>query len=333
MFQNKIILSQIKRLLKRLPHSFRNQEQSRFENGKLYLPKVYVTQLGTTHRVILRVTEESPKYIFELEQIEPSPYQSSQYDQRILFCCNICGNMNTDILMNLVSNREAASCGTCHSSLRMRSIMNALSVELFGESIQLPSFPVSKDIRGMGLSDWEGYAMRLENKFSYINTFYHQEPRLDIANIPDNEIGKYDFVISSDVMEHVPYKNIGKAFTNMARLLKPGGFLLLTVPYKPDGDTDEYYPDLCDFKFIATREKTFLYNRTADGVEQIFDNLVFHQGGGFTLEMRMFSESGLSKVLAENGFDERIRFYRENDERYGIIWPISWAVPIVARKV
>lgn len=254
-------------------------------------------------------------------------------DLRISFCCNICGNMNADVLIELVSNREAVSCETCHSSLRMRSIMSALSSELFGESIQLPSFPVSKNIRGLGLSDWEGYAKLLENTFSYINTFYHQEPRLDIANIPDNEIGKYDFVISSDVMEHVPFRDIGKAFTNMARLLKPGGFLLLTVPYKPDGDTDEYYPDLYDFKFITTREKTFLYNRTTDGMEQIFDNLVFHEGGGLTLEMRMFSESGLLKVLAENGFDGRIKIYSENNEKHGILWPISWAVPIVARKL
>jgi len=329
MFKKNKILGMAKRVL--LP--FRDWEQSRFENGRLYLPRVYVKQLGTMHRVILRVIQESPQYLFELEQIEPSPYQIERHGQRVSFCCNICGSMNTDVTMDIVSNREAASCGTCHSSLRMRSVINALSVELFGEHIQLPAFPDSKNIIGMGLSDWEGYAMRLKNKLSYINTFYHQEPRLDITNIPDDEIGKYDFIISSDVMEHIPYKDLGKAFTNMRRLLKSGGFLLLTVPYKPDGDTDEYYPDLYDFKFITTKEKTFLYNRTVAGVEQIFDNLVFHGGGGFTLEMRMFSESGLLKILDDNGFAGGARIYRDNDEKYGIVWPISWAVPVVARKV
>ncbi|MBI5675732.1 MAG: methyltransferase domain-containing protein [Nitrospirae bacterium] len=307
-------------MAKRVLRQFCDRGQSRFENGRLYLPRVYVKQLGTTHRVKLRVIQEAPKYIFELEEIEPSPYQIDKHDQRISFCCNICGSINTEVAMDIVSNREAASCGTCHSSLRMRSVINALSVELLGESIQLPAFPVSRNIRGIGLSDWEGYASRLKNKLSYINTFYHQVPRLDITNIPDDEIGKYDFVISSDVMEHVSYKDLGKAFTNMARLLKSGGFLLLTVPYKPDGDTDEYYPDLHDFKFITTKEKTFLYNRTVDGVEQIFNNLVFHGGGGFTLEMRMFSESGLLKVLADNGFAGGVRIYRDNDEKYGIAW-------------
>ena len=319
-------------LAKRVLSHFRDRGHSRFENGKLYLRRVYVKQFGTMHRVILRVIQESPKYLFELEHIDPSPYQIDKHDQHVSFCCNICGSMNTDVSLDLVSNREAASCGACHSSLRMRSVINALSVELFGERIELPSFPVSRNIRGMGLSDWEGYARHLKNKFSYINTFYHQEPRLDITNVPDDEIGKYDFVISSEVMEHVPYRDLGKAFTNMARLLKSGGFLLLTVPYKPDGDTDEYYPDIHDFKFITTKEKTFLYNRTIDGVEQIFDNPVFHGGGGFTLEMRIFSEAGLLKVLAENGFSGGAKIYCDNDEKYGIIWPISWAVPIVARK-
>lgn len=323
------ILSMAKRVLR----PFRDQEQSRFENGRLYLPRVYVKQLGTTHRVELRVIQEAPKYVFELEQIEPSPYHIDRQNQPVSFSCNICGSMNTDVSMDIVSNREAASCGTCHSSLRMRSVINALSVELFGESIQLPAFPVSRNISGIGLSDWEGYAGPLKNKLAYVNTFYHQEPRLDITNIPDDEIGKYDFIISSDVMEHVPYKDLGKAFANMARLLKSGGFLLLTVPYKPAGDTDEYYPDLHDFQFITTKEKTFLYNRTVDGVEQIFDNLVFHGGGGFTLEMRMFSESGLLKILEDNGFAGGTRIYRDNDEKYGIVWPISWAVPVVVRKV
>lgn len=322
------ILSMAKRVLR----PFRDRVNSRFENGRLYLPMVYIKQLGTMHRVILRVIQESPKYLFELEQIEPSPYRIDKHDRRVSFCCNICGSMNTDVSMDLASDREAVSCGTCHSSLRMRSVINALSVELFGERIELPSFPVSMNIRGMGLSDWEGYAKPMKNKFSYINTFYHQEPRLDITNIPDDEIGKYDFVISSEVMEHVPYKDLGKAFTNMARLLKAGGFLLLTVPYKPAGDTDEYYPDLHDFKFITTKDKTFLYNRTIDGVEQIFDNPVFHGGGGVTLEMRIFSESGLLKLLAEKGFSGGARIYCDNDEKHGIIWPISWAVPIVARK-
>ena len=44
MFKNKI-LSMVKRAL----CQFRDRGHSRFENGKLYLPRVYVKQLGTTY--------------------------------------------------------------------------------------------------------------------------------------------------------------------------------------------------------------------------------------------------------------------------------------------
>lgn len=167
--------------------------------------------------------------------------------------------------------------------------------------------------------------------FSYHNTFYHQEPKLDITNVPESEYEKYDFLISSDVMEHVP-KDVDKAFTYMAKMLKPGGFLVLTVPYKPEGDHEEFYPDLHEYRLISTAGKTFLYNRTSKGVEQIYDNLVFHGGDGFTLFMRMFSESGLIKILENSGFDGGIKIYRDDDPRYGIVWPIAWCLAIVARK-
>ena len=92
---------------------------------------------------------------------------------------------------------------SCHSSLRMRSVMRALSLELYGKSIAVPEFPVDKSIRGLGMSDWEGYARRLEEKFSYVNTYYHAEPRLDITRIAHDAAGRYRFLISSDVFEHI----------------------------------------------------------------------------------------------------------------------------------
>jgi SAM-dependent methyltransferase len=283
---------------------------------------------------VLRVITVSPKYIFELEQIDPpisTHVQNGVEDARLTFCCNICGATNNEVPLSLVSDREATSCGNCGSSLRVRSVIHALTSEIFGDSLPLPTLPTSKGIYGLGMSDWEGYANPLERTFSYHNTFYHQEPKLDITNVPESEYKKYDFLISSDVMEHVP-KDVDKAFINMAKLLKPGGFLVLTVPYKPEGDNEEFYPDLHEYRLISTYGKTFLYNRTAEGVEQIYDNLVFHGGDGFTLFMRMFSESGLLKLLVDSGFDGGIKIYRDNDARYGIVWPISWCLAIVARK-
>lgn len=157
-----------------------------------------------------------------------------------------------------------------------------MTTEIFGESLRLPAFLCAKGIRGLGTSDWEGYLTPLARTFSCQNTFYHQPPRLDITEVPEGEHGEYDFLISSDVLEHIP-RDVDKAFGHMANLLKPGGFLVLTAPYKPDGEKEECYPNLHEYRSITTSGKTFLYNRTADGVEQIYDNLVFHGGEGFTL--------------------------------------------------
>ena len=80
-------------------------------------------------------------------------------------------------------------------------------------------------------------------KFDYTNTFYHQAPRLDINHPAPNDFGRYDFIISSEVMEHVP-QPVEKAFENLYRMLKPDGLLVLTVPYTIDGRTIEHFPQL-----------------------------------------------------------------------------------------
>ena len=39
--------------------------------------------------------------------------------------------------------------------------------------LALPDFPVHPEIKGVGLSDWDGYAIPLKHKLGYENTFYH----------------------------------------------------------------------------------------------------------------------------------------------------------------
>ena len=66
--------------------------------------------------------------------------------------------------------------------MRLRSLIALLSREIFGVELAIPDFPVLKGIRGFGMSDPPELAQRLAEKFEYTNTFYHQEPRLDIAD-------------------------------------------------------------------------------------------------------------------------------------------------------
>jgi hypothetical protein len=212
----------------------------------------------------------------------------------------------------------------------MRSVIYALAMELFGRPLVLPEFPQDKTLLAIGMSDWEGYAKGLEKKFAYTNTFYHTEPRLDIANVSDAAIGKHRFLISSDVFEHIPVFALDSAFRGSRRLLRDDGVLIFTVPFTKAGETREHFPRMHDFRIIETKGKRFLYNRTVEGDEEIFDDLIFHGGDGMTLEMRIFSEPDLRRRFAEAGFSS-LRIYTDHIPEFGIIWPMDWAVPIAVR--
>ena len=192
------------------------------------------------------------------------------------FVCNICGHFNRTVAESF--DREAASCESCGSNLRRRSLIHVLSVELFGISLTLPEFPRMKSLRGLGLSDAENYADQLAEKFDYRNTFYDREPRLDITHPPDGDEAKYDFLIASEVFEHVA-PPVEEAFRQAHRLLKPSGVLILTVPYSLEPSMKEHYPDLHQFGFAQVGERVVLVNRTHAGLLQVFEDLVFHGRG------------------------------------------------------
>ena len=246
------------------------------------------------------------------------------------FTCNVCGRVNRAAPKEQVENRETPSCGGCGSSLRMRSLMYILAVELFGRPLALPDFPVDKSIRGLGMSDWEGYSRRLEGKLGYVNTFYHAEPRLDIANVPESALGRQRFLISSDVFEHIPVFALDNAFLNSRRLLGPGGVFIFTVPFLKIAQTQEHFPRMHEFRIVEESGKRVLHNRTVEGEEEVFEELVFHGGEGMTLEMRMFSEADVLRRLREAGFSS-VEVRIDHAPEYGILWPIDYHVPIVAR--
>jgi hypothetical protein len=153
---------------------------------------------------------------------------------------------------------------------------------------------------------------------------------MDIANVPEEAFDRNRFLISSDVFEHIPAFALDSAFRNSWRLLQEDGVFIFTVAFTKVGETQEHFPRLHDFRIIETRGKRFLYNRTAEGEEEIFDDLIFHGGDGMTLEMRIFSEADLRRRLSEAGFSS-VRIYVDHVPEFGIIWPMNWAVPDAAR--
>ena len=198
-------------------------------------------------------------------------------------------------------------------------------------NLTLPEFPRVKSLRGLGTSDGGQYADALAARLDYRNTFYDREPRFDIANPDPAELGRYDVVISSEVLEHVA-PPVSAAFDAAFRLLKATGVLLLTVPYSFETATAEHFPELHEFGLARVGDRMVLVNRTRDGRTQVFEDLVFHVSfGSPALEMREFSESDLRRLLSAAGFTE-VRFYHEEYAPYGILHAETCSLPIAARK-
>ncbi|WP_266183995.1 methyltransferase domain-containing protein [Dyella humicola] len=217
----------------------------------------------------------------------------------------------------------------------MRSIAHILTTELFGESIALPDLPMRKDLSGVGMSCWEGYATPLAERLNFTNTFYHQEPRLDITDISDANVGQYDFITSTDVFEHVA-PPVRRAFVNARRLLKVGGVFVFSVPYDRPGkwwaQTIERFPDLHEYEVVHSDGHSYLKNTTRRGKVQVFNELVFHGGEGATLEMRLFSERSLLREFLKAGFN-RIFIYRQPYLPYGLYWKNDKSISMAARVV
>ncbi len=244
------------------------------------------------------------------------------------FTCNICGADCT--LPAQAPGREVENCSNCGSTVRLRALIALLSQEIFGLQLTIPEFPILKGIRGIGMSDLPDVASRLAEKFDYTNTFYHQSPMFDVTHPDERDWGRFDFILSSEVMEHVPAP-VETAFSTLHRMLKPDGLLLMTTPYNLAGGTIEHFPELHEYTLASPGGRTVLVNRRRDGSMEVLENLEFHGGHGSTLEMRKFTEASLRAVLAEAGFSS-VDFATQSLPEFGVEHAETWSLPIAARK-
>lgn len=243
------------------------------------------------------------------------------------FTCNLCGTSNTVEAVPW----EPSTCTGCGSNVRMRALIYMLAEELFGEALPLPEFPQYENIKGFGMSDALCYATPLAEKVNYSNTFYDRQPYLDITESHPDQYGTYDFILSSDVFEHVA-PPVERAFDEAFRLLKPNGFLCVTVPSSHLAEeTVEHYPDVYQYSVIELAGEHVLINRKKDRTLEIHGNLQFHGGIGATLEMRLFSQKDLERKFRAAGFSE-VALQMEPVERFGIGFEGPWSRPFVARK-
>ncbi len=244
----------------------------------------------------------------------------------VSFVCNICGRNNTVEALT----HETPTCSGCDSNVRLRALVYMLSMELFGQALLLPEFPYLPAVKGLGLSDQFSYSRILAGKFDYTNTFYDREPRIDITEPHPDKHGTYDFILSSDVFEHIAVP-VERAFDEVSKLLKPHGVLCLTTPSSLDEHTLEHFPELNEYSIASLGGGLVLINRKKDGTLEIRDGLVFHGGVGATLEMRLFSQKDLERTLLGAGFAS-VEFLTGAVERFGIVFEGKWSLPLAARK-
>lgn len=221
--------------------------------------------------------------------------------EMVEFRCNLCGAKNRISARGF--HRELAACTGCGANARFRGIVHALSLGLFGKSLPLTEFPIDKSIRGLGMSDSVTYAGPLEERFCYVNTFFDTEPSLDITSDEWKHYAERDFIISTDVFEHVRLP-LQPAFDNLYRTLRPGGTLIFSVPYTAAPATIEHFPALHRYEIFNFNGRRILVNETVDGAFQVYDRPVFHGGDGATLELRVFSQNDVIAYLLMAGFTD-----------------------------
>lgn len=239
-------------------------------------------------------------------------------DTDIAFRCNICGAAN--IVRADDFHRERPNCSGCGSTPRFRGIVLGLSLGLYGKTRPLSEFTTDKSVAGVGMSEWDGYALPLAERFDFTNTFFHTTPRLDVLSDDWMNYRNLDFLISSEVFEHV-LQPIEVGFRNMRRMLKDGGTLVFSTPFN-DGDRNiEHFPGMVDFATCQIADRWVVVSKRADGGYDTYDeHVVFHGGPGTVLEMRIFGRSELLSMLASAGFEASV--LEKPVPEIGYYWPL-----------
>jgi SAM-dependent methyltransferase len=178
--------------------------------------------------------------------------------------CNVCGHTGEFLSPDL--GREGSVCPNCSSSARSRALVCALGACLGTTDQPLYAWP-RQEVRLLEASGRGGYPVFLAEKFCYTNGEY---PAFDLEGLqyPDRS---FDFVLAGDVFEHV--RNDERAFEEVRRVLKPGGRLLITVPF--EGEETLVRVD-AEGRFLAPPE--------------------YHGGGGQSLAYRTYGRDLLGRL-------------------------------------
>lgn len=143
--------------------------------------------------------------------------------------CNVCGWQGRRFESD--SWHPYTICPRCRSEVRHRLLAAALS--------QSGSLSYEKILRGKSVLHLapEAVVEELLRKYAgkYVTADFLRENvdlKLDITNMPSVESNSFDLVVACDVLEHVTDDD--RALHEILRVLRAGGYAILTVPQKDD---------------------------------------------------------------------------------------------------
>jgi len=148
--------------------------------------------------------------------------------------CNVC-RRRTLFVCDIASDRWIRRCCQCRSTPKYRAIVHLIESET-GERIAdfirdhriyelSTTSPIFRKLRGHPNYEASGYFSDLPFGEKITPFYWNQD--LQHLTFPS---GSFDIVISSETMEHV--RRPWQGFSEVYRVLRPGGFYVLTVPFR-----------------------------------------------------------------------------------------------------
>ena len=272
-------------------------------------------------RVILRRNNSSKN-----RNIFGSQKSSSAPQGVCPICCGYISKEYTE------PTREKRVCQSCRATGRDCAIANLISKLSGYDNVPLKKINVNKGIYIGNMSGSKCLSNALEHKFSYLNTYYHKYPKFDLQNPSVDFAGKFDILINSEVLEYVIGDTIN-ALKGAFFSLKPGGWMIFSVPFVNTGSDMEYYPGLVSYEEIPTnngKRSAKLYFES--GRVKIDTDAKFHGGSDSTLELRLFNRTRLLSELEKAGF-ESIIIHEQDHPEIGIKWGAASRMVTARRPV
>lgn len=194
--------------------------------------------------------------------------------------------------------REDLKCIRCRSSARQRALIDYIgrAVPSLGQAhVYEPSpMPPTTDYlqRHSASYTWSQYSPGAEDR--HPRDASNQD--LQALGFPDNA---FDLLVSQDVFEHIAQPR--KAFAEVARVLKPGGSHIFTIPWYPEQPT-EARARLVDGEVMNLHPPEFHSDpNAADGA------LVFTRFGADIAEMISTASGMTTSVIEANDPAKGIR--------------------------